>query len=860
MDEGRNRAVHTIFKRLYDDGLIYRAERMVNWSPALRSVLSDIEVEHKEVDGELVSIRYGDGDDAIVVATTRVETMLGDTAVAVHPDDERYKHLVGREIELPLIGRRIPIVADDHVDPTFGTGAVKVTPAHDPNDFEIGRRHGLPMPTIMDESGAHHRAPAPSSTAWTGSRRGRGRGGAARAGPDRRREAARTCTASGTPRAARRADRAAAVAAVVRQGRAAGARPRATPCATAASSSTRRSSSRATSTGSTTCTTGASPGSCGGATASRSGTGRTARWSASARTRSRPPAGRRTRTSSTPGSPPGLWPFSTLGWPERHRATCEVLPDLGAGHRLRHPVLLGRPDDDVRPVRDGRRARRSTPSRCTAWSATSTARRCRSRSGNAVDPLTGWTLRHRRRAVHAGPRRQPGHGRADRRGCVARRPQLRHQAVERHPVRADQRRDGRARRCPTRGADRRRPRGSSPGSTRSRAQVDALLEDFQFAKATEALYHFAWDEFCDWYVELAKAQLARQARRRRHPRGARARARRAAAAAAPGHPVHHRDAVDQALTGGESVVVAPWPVEVGRAGRRRGGDPDRRPAEAGHRGPPVPHRAGLPDSRRVAAQLVGVVEVGGRSPDGAAVRSPGWTSRATASRPRRRWRSRCPAVARCTSSSTPRARSTSPPSAPGWAGTWPRRRRSSTQPRRSWATRSSWRRRPTAVVDGHPDAPGRGDTETAASGRCDAAIDRATGSATRTSAASSTAQTLATRTRRAEPGGWMRPTSLPRGSRARPRRGRRGRRPAARPRRRPRRRHPGRRAGQLVQVAGFAEFLAVEAALDKRWPETRDGALARPDRGAGRRCSATRSAATPWCTSPAPTARPPRRG
>ena len=153
MDEGLNRAVVTIFKRLYDDGLIYRAERMVNWSPEMRSVLSDIEVEHHDVEGELVSIRYGDGDDSVVVATTRVETMLGDTGIAVHPDDERYRHLIGREIELPLVGRMIKVVADEHVDPSFGTGALKITPAHDPNDFEIGRRHGLPMPTIMDESG-----------------------------------------------------------------------------------------------------------------------------------------------------------------------------------------------------------------------------------------------------------------------------------------------------------------------------------------------------------------------------------------------------------------------------------------------------------------------------------------------------------------------------------------------------------------------------------------------------------------------------------------------------------------------------------------------------------------------------------
>src|SRR4029453_7230093 len=109
--------------------------------------------KHRRDDGELVSIRYGEGDTTIVVATTRAETMLGDTAVAVPPDDERYRHLVGREVELPLTGRRIPIVADRHVDPAFGTGAVKVTPAHDPNDFEIGQRHELPSLTIMDEHG-----------------------------------------------------------------------------------------------------------------------------------------------------------------------------------------------------------------------------------------------------------------------------------------------------------------------------------------------------------------------------------------------------------------------------------------------------------------------------------------------------------------------------------------------------------------------------------------------------------------------------------------------------------------------------------------------------------------------------------
>jgi valyl-tRNA synthetase len=150
MDEGLSRAVQTIFKRLYDDGLIYRAERIINWCPRCLTALSDIEVEHTDDDGELISIRYSDD---IVVATTRAETMLGDTAVAVHPDDERYRHLIGTEVPLPLTGRRIPVVADEHVDPSFGTGAVKVTPAHDPNDFEIGQRHRLPSLTMMDERG-----------------------------------------------------------------------------------------------------------------------------------------------------------------------------------------------------------------------------------------------------------------------------------------------------------------------------------------------------------------------------------------------------------------------------------------------------------------------------------------------------------------------------------------------------------------------------------------------------------------------------------------------------------------------------------------------------------------------------------
>ncbi|MCW2559775.1 MAG: valS [Mycobacterium sp.] len=156
MDDGLSRAVRTIFKRLYDAGLIYQAERLVNWSPVLETAISDLEVKYEDVEGELVSFRYGSMDDGqphIVVATTRIETMLGDTAIAVHPSDDRYQDLVGTTLPHPFLDRDIIIVADEHVDPEFGTGAVKVTPAHDPNDFEIGVRHKLPMPSIMDTKG-----------------------------------------------------------------------------------------------------------------------------------------------------------------------------------------------------------------------------------------------------------------------------------------------------------------------------------------------------------------------------------------------------------------------------------------------------------------------------------------------------------------------------------------------------------------------------------------------------------------------------------------------------------------------------------------------------------------------------------
>ncbi len=155
MDEGCSRAVTEVFIRLYNKGLIYRGDRIINWCPDCQTALSDAEVEHIEQQGNLWHIKYPvkDSDEAVIVATTRPETMLGDTAVAVHPEDERYQHLIGKTVVLPLVNREIPIIADEYVDREFGTGVVKITPAHDPNDFEVGLRHDLEQVKVMNDDG-----------------------------------------------------------------------------------------------------------------------------------------------------------------------------------------------------------------------------------------------------------------------------------------------------------------------------------------------------------------------------------------------------------------------------------------------------------------------------------------------------------------------------------------------------------------------------------------------------------------------------------------------------------------------------------------------------------------------------------
>ena len=157
MDEGCSKAVLKVFKKLYDEGLIYRGERIINWCPHCMTSISDAEVEYEEQAGHFWHLRYplSDGSGEVILATTRPETMLGDTAVAVNPKDERYQKLIGKTVILPLVNREIPIVGDDYVDMEFGTGVVKITPAHDPNDYEVGRRHDLPIPVSYTHLRAH---------------------------------------------------------------------------------------------------------------------------------------------------------------------------------------------------------------------------------------------------------------------------------------------------------------------------------------------------------------------------------------------------------------------------------------------------------------------------------------------------------------------------------------------------------------------------------------------------------------------------------------------------------------------------------------------------------------------------------
>ncbi len=580
MDEGLSRAVQTIFKRLYDDKLIYRAERIINWCPRCHTALSDIEVEHHDDEGELVELVYGDpsGPDRIVVATTRVETMLGDTGVAVHPDDARYRHLVGAEIELPLVGRRIPVVADEHVDPGFGTGAVKVTPAHDLNDFEIGQRQGLPSVNVMTTEGLI----TGTGTPFDGMDRFAAR--------DAVREALREQGRVGTERrpylhAVGHCSRCDTVV-----------EPRLSlqwfvtvgPLAKAAGDAVRDGRVRIH-------PKEMEPRWFGWVDDMHDWCiSRQLWWGHRIPVWYGPdsevvclgPDDTLQGTTADGTPPPGwtqdpdvldtwfssaLWPFSTLGWPEQTADLQRYYPTsvLVTGYDIlffwvARMMMFGLyAMDGVQPfdtvalhglVRD-RFGKKMSKSR-----------------GNVVDPLE-WMDRYGADALRFTLTRgaNPGSDQAiseewaagSRNFCTklwnATRFALLNGATVDGPL-------------PDAAEQSVVDRWMLSRLASVTAQVDAGYEDFQFAKTTETLYHFVWDEVCDWYLELAKLPLLAG--------GAAADVTRRILGEVLDvvlrllHPVlpFVTDALWTELTGGESLVIAPWPqVETERASAA--GDP-----------------------------------------------------------------------------------------------------------------------------------------------------------------------------------------------------------------------------------------------------------------------------------------------
>ena len=550
MDPGMSQAVQTAFIRLYEDGLIYRGKRLVNWDPVLKTAVSDLEVQAEEENGSLWHIRYpfANGKGHVTVATTRPETMLGDVAVAFHPDDERYRGLDGTALALPLAGREIPLIADEFADPAFGTGCVKLTPAHDFNDYEVGQRRGLPLHQHPDGGRADQRRGArrlPRARPVRGTeahrRRPRGRG------PPREGRAAPPHDPARRPQ--RRRDRAVAHRPVVRAHRAArGARdPRGRG---------RPHPLRAGELGPDLLRVDAQhqglvhqPPALVGAPHSRPGTARTARSTsararpACARSTDSPPACRSRQDEDVLDTwfSSGLWPISTLGWPEKTRELETYYPTsvLVTGFDIiffwvARMVMLGLHFTGEVPFRevyihglirdhDGQKMSKSKGNvldpldivdgiGLEALVAKRTAGLMQPQLAPAIERATRKQYpdgiaraRHGRAALHlrldgdalARPALRP----RARRGL----PQLLQQAVERRALRADV--DGVARSRRARRRSRPTTAGSARGSRRPIAAVREGFAQYRFDLAAQAVYEFTWYEFCDWYLEFAKPVL-----------------------------------------------------------------------------------------------------------------------------------------------------------------------------------------------------------------------------------------------------------------------------------------------------------------------------------------------------------------
>jgi valyl-tRNA synthetase len=617
MDEGLSRAVRTIFKRLYDAGLIYQAERLVNWSPVLQTAISDLEVKYEEVEGELVSFRYGSLDDSaphIVVATTRIETMLGDTAIAVHPDDDRYRHLVGTTLPHPFQDREIVVVADGHVDPEFGTGAVKVTPAHDPNDFEIGIRHNLAMPSIMDERGRI----AGTETQFDGLDRFEARvqvrealAGQGRIVAEKRPylHSVGHSERSGEPIEPRLSlqwwVKVAALA------KAAGDAVRGGDIVIHPKSLEPRwfdwvddmhdwCISRQLWWGH-----------------------RIPIWHG--------PDGQRVCVGPDETPPEGweqdpdvldtwfssaLWPFSTMGWPDRTPDLEKFYPTsvLVTGYDIlffwvARMVMFGTfiSDDDA-ITGNGRRGPQVpfTNVFLHGLIRDEHGRKMSKSRGNGIDPLD-WVELFGADALRFTLARgaSPGgdlsigedHARASRNFATklfnATRFALMNGAAPAPLPTLDELTD----------AD----RWILGRAEEVRAEVDAALDVYEFSRACESLYHFAWDEFCDWYLELAKVQLGQG---RDHTTAVMAAVLDTVLKLL--HPVMPfvTEVLWQALTGGESVVIADWPqpsgVELDSVAARRIADMQKLVTEVRR----FRSDQGLADRQKVPARLGGVDEAG----------------------------------------------------------------------------------------------------------------------------------------------------------------------------------------------------------------------------------------------------------
>lgn len=574
MDDGLSRAVRTIFKRLYDAGLIYQAERLVNWSPVLETAISDLEVKYDDVEGELVSFRYGsmdDGDPHIVVATTRLETMLGDTAIAVHPDDDRYRALVGTSLPHPFLDRQIIVVADAHVDPEFGTGAVKVTPAHDPNDFEIGLRHNLAMPTILDTKGRI----ADTGTQFDGMDRFEAR------------VAVREALAAQGRIVAEKRPYLHSVGHSERSGEPI--EPRLSLQWWVKVESLAHAAGDAVRNGDTVIHPASlEPRWFGWVDNMHDWCISRQLWWGHRIPIWHGPDGQKICVGPDETPPEGweqdpdvldtwfssaLWPFSTMGWPDRTPELEKFYPTsvLVTGYDIlffwvARMMMFGTfvsGDEVIAAKPNGHPQVPFTDIFLHGLIRDEFGRKMSKSKGNGIDPLD-WVETFGADALRFTLARgaSPGgdlsigedHARASRNFATklfnATRFALMNGAAPAELPAPDELTD----------AD----RWILGRAEEVRAEVDSAFDNYEFNRACESLYHFAWDEFCDWYVELAKAQLA--------DGGARASRTNTVLAAVLDtllrmlHPVMPfvTEVLWKTLTDRESIVIADWPQPSGR--------------------------------------------------------------------------------------------------------------------------------------------------------------------------------------------------------------------------------------------------------------------------------------------------------